>query len=159
MLGVLQVHYAQTSWSHVVCGPWGCGPPAEALAACHAAWLLVLAPITGLMIGYLPSSKIRIIAVAALALGFGGVIGVGVWQYFAWWTPASERAREYVVQRYFFSLACLVDFPAVQLLISGVVLRIGAILKSRRERADGIDHSSNSSLAAEDAVSVARTAT
>ena len=135
MLGALHVHRAQTGWSHIVCGPWGCGPPAEALLACHAAWLLILTPIVGQLLKSLPSSAIRLVANSAVMLGVTGLIGVGIWQYFTWWKPASEWARDYAVQRYFFSLVCLIDFPIAQLLLSGVALRIGSIVKSRRELA------------------------
>ena len=107
----------------------------------HAAWLLILGPIVGLLLRSLPPARVRFVAISAVILGTGGLVGVGLWQYFTWWNAASAWAREYAVQRYFFSLACLVDFPTVQLLIAGAVLQVGAMLKSRRVVSGAVDQS------------------
>ena len=45
LFGSLSVANLPGDWGHGICGPWGCGPPMQALVACHFAWLVVLAPL------------------------------------------------------------------------------------------------------------------
>ncbi|MCA9061753.1 MAG: hypothetical protein KDA96_01760, partial [Planctomycetaceae bacterium] len=42
--GTLQLSDAPIFQEHSVCGVWGCGPPTNALLACHLGWLVFLAP-------------------------------------------------------------------------------------------------------------------
>jgi len=39
----LSLAEVRSSWSGIICGPWGCTAPLEAVVSCHLSWLIVMA--------------------------------------------------------------------------------------------------------------------
>ena len=44
LFAALSLADVRSSWSDLLCGPWGCSAPLEAIVSCHLAWLIVLGP-------------------------------------------------------------------------------------------------------------------
>ena len=44
LAGTLSIASLPGDWGNSICGAWGCGPPLQALVACHASWVVVLIP-------------------------------------------------------------------------------------------------------------------
>lgn len=114
------------NWGHWLCGPWGCGPPLQAVVACHSAWLVLLLPPAVVL------SRHRWLSPAALrklgtfltcvAIAVLGVIVAR--QRLDWWSTAQGSQQEYFWQRCGFIVATTVDMPVVQMLITGMYLII-----------------------------------
>lgn len=137
MLGVLKLQHLELGrWSHAVCGPWGCGPPLHVLLACHGFWLVVLAPPTWIACRRLPLPYLRTTAWALLAVALAGLAGVAAWQIFDWLPGASGTQRQYVLQRYLFTLATFVDVPFVEVLLCGVACQVARFTRRKRSNAD-----------------------
>jgi len=121
------------NWGHWLCGPWGCGPPLQALVACHSAWLvLLLLPAVVLSRYQWPSpAALRklgtfLICVAIAVLGL-----IVARQRLDWWNAAQGPQQEYFWQRCGFIVATTVDMPVVQMLIAGTYLLITSPRASR----------------------------
>ncbi len=124
--GVLQLDGTAFAAEHSICGPWGCGPPASALLACHGFWLVVLGGPTIAACAWLDPSKVRLGGQLAMTVGVLAALGVGVWEGLYWLPGQSAFSNGYFVQRWLFSIAVLVDFPIAQLCILGAVCFIHA---------------------------------
>ena len=120
--GVLRVANLPGDWGHGICGPWGCGPPLQALVACHGFWLVLTLPIVCMLIsGLSPHWRIRL-GVGLFLTGVAGLTAIVVYQAVVWLPDALPFQRAYFPQRCLFVLATLVDWPVVPLLLSGTVL-------------------------------------
>ncbi len=122
MVGVLQLQSLSGSWSHVICGPWGCGPPLEAVVTCHLVWVLLLAPLVMVFISRQTPAALRVVGAVAAAAGVAGLITVAIWVGAVWFPQTSSYQRPYVLHKYAYTLACLIDVPIVQLIVSGGIL-------------------------------------
>jgi hypothetical protein len=123
---VLQLERLPGSYGHFLCGPWGCLPPLQALAAMHLFWIFLLAPllIWGL---YNWSPRGRWWAgVLFLAIGLAGIGIVFIRESATWLLSVPPDYRKYLPQRLVFSLATLSDWPLVQVTIVGAVWRFSA---------------------------------
>ena len=119
---------------HDYCGPWGCGPPAEALLAVRALWLVLLVPpacVIGLRAA--PATALRAGA-AALAAAAALLAGVAAHEALVWWPQASELARQYPLRRYLFAVATETDVPACELGVAGLALCGIAVARGPRSR-------------------------
>ncbi|QDT00745.1 hypothetical protein [Adhaeretor mobilis] len=124
LLASLAVTQISGDWGHSVCGPWGCGPPTQALVGCHLAWFVVLLPLV-----FLSSNSSRLAVQSPIQLGMI-LLGAGtlmlltllIYQGVVWWPEASEWQRNFFWQRFGFSIATSVDIPALQLLTVGFVM-------------------------------------
>ncbi len=122
--GALSIRNLPGDWGHFLCGTWGCGPPLQALLACHLSWLLVLlAPVAAIARspGIHSRTKIRLGVGVALA-GFIGLSGVVVHESVSWLPHAGEWQHRYFWHRCGFVIATAVDFPAIQALVCGIWL-------------------------------------
>ncbi len=117
--GSLQLQYLPWPVDHGVCGPWGCGPPTEALIACHIGWLAMLAGPTWLMTRLTPVRVQRFIGIMAATVALGGLVGVALHEAFIWWPQAGEWSRPYWFHRYLFCVVTLVDAPLLPTLLCG----------------------------------------
>ncbi len=122
MAGVLKLQSLSGSWSHVICGPWGCGPPLEAVVTCHLVWGLLLTPLVMGLISRQTPAALRLVGAIAAAAGIAGLVTVGIWVGAVWFPQVSSYQRPYVLQKYAYTLACLIDVPIVQLIVSGGIL-------------------------------------
>jgi len=133
LFGVLQLYRLPDTTGHSVCGPWGCGPPVQALLACHGFWLVLFSLPTGLLCRRLDAPVLRKAGLILLACGILGLAGIAVWEGTHWWPRASEFHRHYIVQRYLFVVVTLVDVPVVEITIAGLTCFGAARLRNRRE--------------------------
>ena len=129
-LAALQLQELPYDFGHGICGVWGCGPPVQALLACHGFWAVNLATLLWFNHRWLPPNWERGLANLALGIAVVGLIGVAAYQMAFWFPHVSADTRRYVVQRYLFSIAILVDAPLVQLAAFGIA---GRWLGGKRE--------------------------
>lgn len=135
LVATLSIANVPGHWGHSVCGPWGCGPPLQALVACHAAWIVVLLPPTLLLRRKLSPGVRWKTGWIVLGLGLAGLIALGLSESLSWLNHADEWHRQYLPQRIGFKLVTLVDVPLVQL----VVVAVALLARGRCRRAT--DHS------------------
>ena len=124
LIGTLSIANLRGDWRHGICGPWGCGPPLQALVACHAAWIVVLLPPTLLLHRKLSPDVCRKTGWIVFGLGLTGLIALGLSESLSWLSHADEWQRRYLPQRIGFKLVTLVDVPLVQLVAVGVALLV-----------------------------------
>lgn len=126
--GALALRDLPGDWGHALCGPWGCGPPLQALLSIHAAWAVLLwAPAFVLPRIYASrSAGMRRIGAILAAAGVGGLVAIAIRESLFAGSSASESAANYLLQRILFVIATSIDAPVVQATIAGFVLRWGA---------------------------------
>lgn len=123
LYGTLQIHQLNLHMGHSICGPWGCGPPAEALIGYHAFWLVLFVPL-GIAMGWIvPQHLRRRIGITVALLGLAGTVCYMSWDAFAFYQ--SSQAGDLLLQRALFALATAVDFPVVPLGIAGLAMLWG----------------------------------
>lgn len=120
------------NWGHWICGPWGCGPPLQALVACHSAWLVLLLPPAVVLSQHQWPSPAALRKLGTILIGVAiAVLGViAARQRMDWWSTAQGWQQEYFWQRCGFIVATTVDMPVVQMLIAGMYLMIASPLAS-----------------------------
>ena len=119
-------------WGHGVCGPWGCGPPLQALVACHLSWLVVLLPLASVSHLRLSRRRQRVLGRIVLIGGCAGLIGIAAHEFGTWWPAVNEWQRGFFWQRVGFVTVTSVDLPLVELVFVGLLLLTGA--QSARNR-------------------------
>jgi len=134
MGGALSIAAWPEHLGHGICGPWGCGPPLQALIACHLAWFVALIPPAMMLSSsmrssgrLLPTSGSLLVILAGL-----GLLAVLAHQYFVWWPQATEWQHPYFWQRYGFTIATMVAVPLAQLLLIGIALMVVGVASDRR---------------------------
>lgn len=135
LIGALSIATWPGNWGHGICGPWGCGPPLQALIACHLSWFVVLTPIA---LWVVRSTRIsdqmqRNIGLLAAGAALAGIAAVLAHQYFVWWPQAGEFQRPYFWQRFGFTIATMVDVPMVQALLIGLGIELSGRTHRRTE--------------------------
>jgi len=132
LFGVLQVHRLPTLSEHSICSPmWGCGPPVNALISYHGFWLLLISAPTWLALRMLTIRQLTIAGCLLAIVGTTAMVGIVIWQAMVWLPTASEFQKPFFVQRCLFQLAVMIDFPAIQLLLSGVCCLLIARFRRR----------------------------
>ncbi len=114
-------------WGHSICGPWGCGPPLQALAACHAAWLALLLP-PAVILARRQWPTPRAVARLGVLLVCAAIVALGVMlvrQRLEWWDAVQPGQRDFFWRRCGFVVATTIDIPVVQLLLAGAYLLVG----------------------------------
>jgi hypothetical protein len=113
---------------------WGCGPPVQALLACHGFWVVNMAALFWVNHAWLPLHWERRLANLGLMIALVGFAAVAGHTMLFWYPHAADTVRPYVVQRYLFSIATLVDAPLVQLTVFGIAGRWLARRRAASER-------------------------
>ena len=134
-LGVLRLQELTYDFGHGICGVWGCGPPVQALLACHGFWVVNLAALLWVNHAWFPLPWERRLANVALVIGLLGFAAVAGHTMFFWYPFVSDEVRPYVVRRFLFSIATLVDAPLVQLALVGIAGRWLARRRAESESA------------------------
>ncbi len=118
MQGAILVGSLSTKWSHVLCGPWGCGPRVEDLLACHLFWLAMLcAPLYLLWhcdAGLCRQAGYVLIGAGSLMLG-----AVVFYELFTWLPRVDSSLYIYLPQRLFYAVVTFVELPMLQFLLFG----------------------------------------
>jgi len=125
ILGAVSIRNIPLETKHDICGPWGCGPPTQALIACHVAWLVVLTPpVTWFAFkGKASRSLIRSVGTFLILASSLVLLAIFLDQWIGWWHQVDPWKRQYLWQRYGFWIATAVDLPIIQVLLGGVFLR------------------------------------
>lgn len=124
LVATLSIANLPGHWGHGICGPWGCGPPLQALVACHAAWIVVLLPPALLLRRKLSYGVLRRTGWIVFGLGAAGLIVLGLCESLFWLSHTDESQRRYLPQRVGFKLMTLVDVPLTQLVVVAVALLV-----------------------------------
>ena len=118
---VLQGAHLHTPWDHVLCGPWGCGPPLPAVVSCHLAWFIVLAPIALVVRKQFPRQWVQATGLAGTLIVFAALVGLVSREAFSWWQHAPSVYRPYVVQRCLLEITTWTDIPLIELGIVSLI--------------------------------------
>jgi hypothetical protein len=132
--GVLQIERIPGEYGHALCGVWGCYPPLQALLAMHLFWTVLLIP---LLVWILCSWSPRGRWWAAMLFLTTGLVGIGMVLFqktVVWALSVPPEFRQYLLQRFIFSLLTLSDWPLLQLTIVGLICRLS--VSRRRKRMD-----------------------
>jgi hypothetical protein len=124
--GVLNVVRVHVDWEHGICGPWGCGPPPQALAACHLFWLVLLTPSVLFFGTRLPRFVAQRVAWILAGLGILGLAAVAFHEFTTWLPQADDWHRRYFVHRCAFTAATLIEIPMAEFLVLGLAMWVMA---------------------------------
>src|SRR5579871_1596977 len=117
--------------SHELCGPWGCLPPVQALAAMHLLWCVLLFPVVVWMMRNLSFRLLRSLGLtlmAASGLAMVCLVGSDLPQWLAMVPPPLQG---YWGRRILAVLAVHTDLPLVQLFLAGGVCWLKGRLAKR----------------------------
>lgn len=133
LAGALAIANLPWDLGHAICGPWGCGPPMQALVACHLAWFVVLVPPAVLLVRWSKASNTmrRRVGLLLVALAGAVLLAMMVYERLTWWPRASEWQRAHFWQRCGFVIATTVDVPVIQVLLIGVGLFLAGVVRWR----------------------------
>jgi hypothetical protein len=124
--GALALGSLPGDFGHSLCGPWGCFPPIQALAAMHLFWVVVLLPLIGWGLAKGQSHQLRR---AGGLLFFGAVlaiVAVAGRDLLAWLPSVPPEFQVYWARRALYTLVTLSDVPLVQVLLAGAIFwRVG----------------------------------
>lgn len=129
----LSIANRQGDWGHSVCGVWGCGPPLQALVACHVSWLVVLSPIMAGIRGYASAQTARRVAASGIIVALLGALGFVLYEYWTWYVPASEWLRSFFWRRVGFVILTTVEVPLLEFAgLSAILFLIASTRLPRR---------------------------
>ena len=111
-------------WGHGICGPWGCGPPLQALVGCHAAWLVFLLPLALMATNSLTPKRRIFVGRLVVLFAVSGLIGVVAYEYSSLQRASAEWGRNYFWPRVGFAVITFVDLPLLELLLAGLIMTI-----------------------------------
>jgi len=131
MFASLQLLHVPGDFSHAVCGPWGCGPPLQALVACHSFWGVALLLPAGVFHANASADRMRWVGRMLTLVSLAGLVGVAAWQVIDWWPAVSDWQRSYLPQRILFVLATTVEVPLLQGLLFGGALWMAGTVRGR----------------------------
>lgn len=121
LYGTLQIHFVPGNWGHGICGSWGCGPPTQALVACHGFWFVFVSGPGTWSLRSWTGGTLRSVGIALTAVGAIALLVIGVQDMLTWLPTMGESIQRYSIQRYLFRVITLIDLPAVPLLVAGIV--------------------------------------
>ena len=123
LTGTLSISNWPGDWGHSVCGAWGCGPPLQALVACHVAWLVVLIPPAFIARRFVTPKTLKLAAAATLLFAITCVLVIATHQYLTWLAQSSEWQRPFYCHRVGFVVLTTVELPILELAgVSTVIL-------------------------------------
>ena len=118
--GSLRIHELDLHLGHSICGPWGCGPPVEALLGYHAFWLVLIVPVAIALGAYFSQPSRRKLGLAFLAVGLVTIAFVAGGDTFRYWK--SSGSAQYLTQRFFFAMVTKIDVPMLQVFTVGALM-------------------------------------
>lgn len=106
----------RSEWSGVLCGPWGCSAPLEAVLSVHAIWLLTLIPL----IHFTSRTQTRIYrwwSVVLAVTGLGGAVFLAAQIGSQGTTGAFQGKSSYFLQQWGLAVFGAVDVPIIPALL------------------------------------------
>jgi len=121
--GAILIGTLSSSWTHAACGPWGCGPRAEDLLACHMFWFVFFcAPLYVFL--HCQSEVCKRAGQVMTGAGSLLLAGVILYELFTWLPSVDSSMYGYLPQRLLYSIATFVELPILQLLSFGILCLI-----------------------------------
>ncbi|HEY3963651.1 MAG TPA: hypothetical protein VGM05_03775 [Planctomycetaceae bacterium] len=133
LYGVLQVARLDVPLQHGICGPWGCGPTLQALAACHLFWIVLLLPAALLATVRLNDSLVDKMSWTLACAGAAGIAAIVLYEYITWLPLAVDWQRRYFIHRCFFAVTILVEVPLAESLVIGIAMRTFSFRRAARD--------------------------
>jgi hypothetical protein len=133
LYGTLSLADVRSRWSDLLCGPWGCTAPLEAVLACHGAWLLILGPALFALCRRYRSRRSR----AWMAVGLLGAAPAGIGAGIATGDISTEMPSSTtmnLLRGIALQVFGLVDVPVVPLLLLSLAAAVAAV-RARGTRA------------------------
>jgi hypothetical protein len=124
LYGLLSVHQISADLGHDICGPWGCGPPLQALVGWHGFCLVAAAFPVGIAVTHWPKRRLWGIGVGVFSAGLIGVLVIFGLSCVSASQAVSSGQPPYLIQRFGFNLATFLDVPLVQMVLAGGVMMI-----------------------------------
>lgn len=112
------------NWGHFICGPWGCGPPLQALVACHTTWFTLLFPPTIVVARarWISAGRLWIVGLTIATTATFVLVGMIIRERLVWWESVGHLQQGYFWQRCGFILATSVDIPVIQSFLVGIYM-------------------------------------
>jgi hypothetical protein len=117
--------------THGLCGPWGCLPPAQALAAMHLFWAVALAGPTAWLVRRWPARRLRAAGAVVAAVAATALVALLACDAALWLQGVPPDLRRHLPQRALYHLATQTDLPLPQLLLGGAALLAAGRWKAR----------------------------
>ena len=130
LYGVLRAGPYLGNLGHGFCGPWGCGPPLEALLVYHGFWLVLIGGLTTAAIRFCSAATLDVAGRTLTVVSLCGLLGLMAWEL----TYMSDTIRPYAVQRCLFAVATLVDIPIVPAALAGIACWFASHRKNAAHR-------------------------
>ena len=121
LYGILSLRDLPGDYSHRLCGPWGCLPPIQALAAIHGAWTLVMGTAVRRLLRTRSPQKLKHAGIVLTCLGAAGLVLFASHELSTWPLRDSSGAGTYFFPHLLCSMAMATDLPLVQITIAGAV--------------------------------------
>ncbi len=127
LLLALQFGKVRSDWSGVLCGPWGCTAPLEAVLAMHMVWFLILIPV---VIGTAGRHSLRWKrwSFGLLFLSLGGAIWLAIGQSGTMTSSPPFVSSEYFWKQWGLALVGCVDVPLIPAFILAPLCLLGSRL-------------------------------
>ena len=135
LYSILAVRDLPGDYAHPFCGPWGCLPPLQALAAVHGAWALVAITACRWAIRSLRPQALGRVGAALLALGGAGLAALVGREVAAFGPGEAFGFRPYALQRAVTAIVCQTDLPLIPLAAAGLACRIAGLGGAKPPRA------------------------
>jgi len=118
LYATLSLANVRSSWSGVLCGPWGCTAPLEAVISCHLSWMVVLWPIIWLTIRNhsVESRRWRVTGWGLLAFGIAGIASLTIQETFF---SGIAFNSPYLLRRVGLKVVGFVEAPVIAAFIAG----------------------------------------
>jgi hypothetical protein len=120
LYGILSLRDLPGDYSHRLCGPWGCLPPIQALAAVHGAWALVMGTAVAWLLRTRSPRMLKHTGVVLTCLGAAGLVIFAGYELSTWPLKDSSGAGTYLFRHLLCSMAMATDLPLVEITIAGV---------------------------------------
>lgn len=114
LTGSLSVADWPGDWGHSVCGAWGCGPPIQALLACHLSWLVVLGPSALLLLNRASRRVVFLVGTTGLTLGLLTAGAIAIHEHLNWASQVSEWQQQFYWKRVGFVILTTVEIPVLE---------------------------------------------
>ncbi len=148
LLGVLRCGPYLGDLGHSVCGPWGCGPPTEALIVFHGFWLVLLGGAALLAVAFWKPSTLSVVGASLFFLGFGVAIAIAGWEL----EHLTARTRPLAFQRIGFVFVTMVDVPLFQTTLVGALFWLAGRTKRGRASRRSAENEANTAPLAPEAI-------
>jgi hypothetical protein len=140
LYGLLSVHRLSTDLGHDICGPWGCGPPLQALVGWHGFCFVAATLPVGIAVTHWPKRRLWWTGVGLASAGLIGVLVIFALACVSASQAVSSGQPAYLIQRFGFDLATCLNVPLVPMILAGGAMMIAGRGKKpaiRGENQDG----------------------